>query len=325
VSAPGVVVIGRNEGERLVHCLRSVAGAGPVVYVDSGSSDGSVALARSEGCRVVELDASLPFSAARARNEGLRVLLAEDPATELVQFVDGDCEVQPEWLATAGRALSASPGAAVVCGRRRERHPERSLYNRLCDLEWDTPLGEARACGGDFLARAAALDQVGGFDPAVVAGEEPELCLRLRRAGWKILRIHAEMTLHDAAITRFGQWWQRMLRSGHAYAQASALHGRFCLRENVSIVFWAALWPLLALGLAAPSRGASLALLLAYPLQIVRIARRERPRVARPADAWLYACFCVLGKWAQLLGQAKYLLARLRGRGPRLIEYKGAS
>jgi GT2 family glycosyltransferase len=324
VSRLGIVVIGRNEGERLERCLRSLAGSErTIVYVDSGSTDGSVAFARGKGCRVVELDPSLPFSAARARNEGLHRLLEEDPATELVQFVDGDCEVRPAWIPEAQRTLQESPGTAVVCGRRRERHPEASVYNRLCDLEWDTPLGEALACGGDFLARVRALNQAGGFDPSVVAGEEPELCLRLRRAGWTIRRIDAEMTLHDAAITRFGQWWTRMVRSGHGYAQGAAMHRGFYLRENASIVFWSLLWPLAALALAAPTRGVSLLMLAAYLLQIARIARRESHRTSRASDAWLYAAFCVLGKWAQHGGQWKYLVARWRGRLPRIIEYKG--
>ena len=233
--------------------------------------------------------------------------------------------MQPAWIPQALRTLAETPGTAVVCGRRRERHPEASLYNRLCDLEWDTPVGEALACGGDFLARVRALEQIGGFDASVVAGEEPELCLRLRRAGWKIQRIDAEMTLHDAAITRFGQWWTRMVRSGHAYAQGAAMHRGFYSRENASIVFWSLLWPLAALALAAPTRGGSLLMLAAYPLQIARIARRERRRAASASDAWRHAAFCVLGKWAQHVGQWKMLAARWRGRRPHIIEYKGAA
>lgn len=319
----GIVVIGRNEDERLERCLHSLAGSErTIVYVDSGSTDGSVAFARDERCSVVELDLSRPFSAARARNEGLRRLIEEDPTAEFVQFVDGDCEVDQEWMEKALETLRASPQAAIVCGRRRERHPDASPYNRMCDIEWDTPVGEAQACGGDFLARIGALIQVGGFDPSVVAGEEPELCLRLRREKWTILRIDAEMTVHDAAITSFGQWWRRAVRGGHAYAQATALHGRFCLRENSSIVFWSAAWPLASLGLTLPTRGWSLLMLAAYPLQIVRIAWRERRRVPRAADAWLYALFCVLGKWPQHVGQWKYLLDRWHGRLPKIIEYK---
>ena len=191
----GVVAIGRNEGERLRRCLTSVVErAGVVVYVDSGSTDDSVEMARGLGAMVVDLDRTTPFTAARARNAGLATLREAAPGLELVQFVDGDCEVAAGWLELAARQLDAEPQVAVVCGRRRERHPEASIYNRLCDIEWDTPVGYADACGGDALMRVAALAEVGGYDPDLIAGEEPDLCLRLRQRGWKVLRMDAEMT-----------------------------------------------------------------------------------------------------------------------------------
>ena len=99
------------------------------------------------------------------------------------------------WFEAALAAMDRDPQLAVVCGRRRERFRERSIYHRLCDLEWDTPVGEARACGGDALMRVTALQQAGGYNEAVIAGEEPELCVRLRQCGWKVWRIEAEMTL----------------------------------------------------------------------------------------------------------------------------------
>jgi glycosyltransferase involved in cell wall biosynthesis len=130
VSTIGVVVIGRNEGERLRRCLESVR-SGAVVYVDSGSSDGSVALARSLGVEVVGLDLSSPFTAARARNAGFERLLQFDPSAEFVQFVDGDCEVAAGWLERARKEFEARSDAAVVCGRLRERFPDATVYNRL--------------------------------------------------------------------------------------------------------------------------------------------------------------------------------------------------
>lgn len=206
----GVVVIGRNEGQRLERCLVSLAhGADKVMYVDSGSTDGSLQLAANLGVAVLALDMSIPFTAARARNEGFAALQRLLPSMQLVQFVDGDCEVNASWLATAQAFLEQHPAVAVVCGRRRERFPQRSVYNLLCDLEWDTPVGEAKACGGDALMRADAFAAVGGFRPDLIAGEEPELCVRLRANGWKIWRLAAEMTLHDAGMTRFTQWWRR--------------------------------------------------------------------------------------------------------------------
>ena len=324
----GVVAIGRNEGDRLRRCLKSLVGpARPVVYVDSGSTDGSVAFARSIGATVVELDRGTPFTAARARNLGFAKLRDSAPDLEFVQFVDGDCEVVAGWLERALAELRADPSLAVVCGRRRERYPDASLYNRLCDLEWDTPIGDAEACGGDAMMRVQPLHEVGGYNPELIAGEEPELCLRLRQRGWRIRRIDAEMTLHDAAITSFGQWWKRTLRGGHAYAEAAGRHGHepghAGVRDSLSIWFWAAGVPAAALGLAPFTLGGSLALLGGYPVLAARIYKGGRQRGLSERDAALYSASCVVGKAPQLLGQILYWKKRLRGEQGSLIEYKG--
>jgi GT2 family glycosyltransferase len=325
----GVVVIGRNEGERLQRCLKSIgAHAAAVVYVDSASTDGSVALARSLDVAVVELDMSVPFTAARARNEGFQRLLQADPAIDFVQFIDGDCEVVPSWWDRARQELEARSDTAVVCGRRRERFPDASVYNLLCDLEWDTPVGEAEACGGDALMRADALKAVGGYNSSLIAGEEPDLCLRLRAQGWKVVRLDEEMTLHDAAMTRFGQWWKRMVRAGHAFAEVSWLHRReplrLWVRETRSNWFWGLVVPGLALAAAWWTYGLSLLLLLAYPLLGFRIYRGRRRRGDASHTAALYAGFCVLGKFAQVVGQLRYHRHRLLARQSTLIEYKQA-
>lgn len=324
----GVVAIGRNEGERLRRCLESVgAQAQTVVYVDSGSTDGSVALAEARGVAVVALNLSIPFTAARARNEGFARLLEIDRHVEFVQFVDGDCEIVPTWLERALSELEARPEAAVVCGRRRERYPDASIYNRLCDMEWDTPIGEADACGGDALMRVGPFRQVGGFRPSLIAGEEPELCLRLREAGWKIYRIDAEMVWHDAAMTRFRQWWQRSVRAGHAFAECSWLSRgsrlRIWQRETRSNWFWGLLVPLAALSAAWFTFGLSLLLLLGYPVLAWRIYRYRRRHGDAAALAGKYALFCVLGKFAQVVGQLRYHRHRLLARQSTLIEYKG--
>jgi GT2 family glycosyltransferase len=326
----GVVAIGRNEGERLRACLTSLVGrAGTLVYVDSGSSDDSVAMSRQLGALVVELDRGTPFTAARARNLGFARLREEVPGVELVQFVDGDCEVVQGWIERAEREMDAHPDVAVVCGRRRERHPEASIYNRLCDIEWDTPIGFANACGGDALMRVAALAEAGGYNPDLIAGEEPELCLRLRQRGWKILRVDAEMTLHDAAMTRFRQWWRRAMRAGHAYAEGAARHGHEPERHNVravrSIWLWGLLLPVAAIGLAPFTAGASLLLLGGYVLLGWKINRSSRRRGMSASDASLYVVACVLGKVPQAFGQLLYWKKRLMGVQGGLIEYKGPS
>ncbi|HHJ1297749.1 glycosyltransferase [Pseudomonas sp. P1B16] len=320
----GVVVIGRNEGLRLERCLRSLAhGADQVVYVDSGSSDGSVAMAQALGVHVLALDMARPFTAARARNEGFACLQRLLPSMRYVQFVDGDCEVDPGWLASAQAFLQAHPEVAVVCGRRRERFPQRSIYNWLCDLEWDTPIGEAKACGGDALMRVDAFTQVGGFRPDLIAGEEPELCVRLRAKGWKIWRLAAEMTLHDAAMTHFRQWWRRSLRAGHAYAEGAFLHGgapeHHWLRESRRAWLWGLGIPLATVLASGLLGGWALLLLLIYPLQAARLARRGGKS---RRENWLQAVFLVLGKFPEMLGQVKFLLNRFAAGKAALIEYK---
>jgi glycosyltransferase involved in cell wall biosynthesis len=323
-SSFGVVAIGRNEGERLRRCLGSVrSSATALVYVDSGSTDGSVELARSFGAAVVALDMSRPFTAARARNAGFRLLAETGLPPDLVQFVDGDCEICDGWL-EAGRAfLDAHADVAVVCGRNRERFPERSIYNRLADMEWDTPVGEARACGGNAMMRVAAFAQAGGFRDDLIAGEEPELCVRLRAFGWHVWRLDAEMTLHDSAMTRFSQWWRRSMRAGYAFAEGAHLHGsppeRHWVRETRSARFWGGVLPVLVLvGMCAFGPVAAWVLLV-YPLQALRLTFKGSGRFTLRA---LRALFLVLGKFPEALGQLKFLALQASGRHARLIEYK---
>jgi len=324
----GVVAIGRNEGERLKRCLESLdLAARPTVYVDSGSTDGSPDLARSLGAEVVALDLSVPFTAARARNAGLARLLDVAPDVDYVQLVDGDCEVDSGWFPTATAALESDPKVVVVCGLRRERSPEASVYNRLCDLEWNTPVGEAEACGGDALMRVSALRAAGGYRDDLIAGEEPELCVRLRANGGRVVRLPAEMTRHDAAMTRFRQWWTRNVRAGYAFAEVSRLHARSPFgiwhREVRSNWFWGLGLPLVAIVPAPFTWGLSLLLLLGYPVLDWKIRRGRLRRGDDRQTAGLYARYCILSKFPQVAGQIRYWRNRLFGRQNRLIEYKG--
>lgn len=296
----GAVVIGRNEGERLATCLRSVIGrAGPIVYVDSGSTDGSAELARRLGVDVVELDPARPFTAARGRNAGFQRLIGLASTTRHVQFVDGDCELREGWMEAACNFLDEAPDVAVACGRLRERFPDASPYNRLCDMEWDTPVGEVEACGGIALIRADAFATSGGFSEEMIAGEEPDLCFRLRQAGWRIIRLDIEMAHHDAAMYRIGQWWQRARRSGYADMEAYRRRGAQVpgLRRKV----WSnALW-------ALPPAW------LLWPLLWARVNRKRGS---------LYATHVVLGKVPHLQGQLDFMLFGRRLKAKRLIEYK---
>jgi GT2 family glycosyltransferase len=322
-----IVAIGRNEGERLKSCLRTaLADARTVVYVDSGSMDGSADFARSAGCHVVELDAVLPFTAARARNGGFQCVMEHEPDVAFVQFIDGDCDLVEGWLERGVAALNARPDVSIVCGHVREMHPEASVYNKLCDLEWEQAPGEIRTSGGRFMIRREVFSAAGGFRADVIAAEDDEFCVRVRGLGWKIMMVDAEMARHDAAMTLFSEWWRRSRRTGHAYAQVAALHGkgaeRYFVRDCRRIWFWGLALPLAAVGLAAFTHGWSLLLLGGYPLQFVRIYFRGRKHGWPAGDALAYAFFTVLAKFPALLGLLGYYWRRGRGDAPAIIEYK---
>lgn len=305
----GFVVIGRNEGERLRRCLASLAHfQALLIYVDSASTDGSAELAAAVGAHVVNLDLTRPFTAARARNEGAARLRELAPEARFIQFLDGDCELSPGWLETALSFMKGRPDVAIVCGRRSERDPDHSIYNRLCDIEWDTPIGEAQACGGDALVRIEPFVAVDGFDDRLTAGEEPELCARLRGWGWKVWRINECMTLHDAHMSRFKQWWLRAVRSGYGYAQVFAttrstpqpLYGRELRRAAV----WGAGFPLAGLTaiIAWPKMG-----ILAVGVLIAQVARIAARRGVNSFFSWQYALFMVLSKVPELLGALRFV------------------
>jgi GT2 family glycosyltransferase len=200
-------------------------------------------------------------------------------------------------------------------------------------MEWDTPIGPAIACGGDALIRVTAFEHVGGYNPLVIAGEEPEMCVRLRQAGWTIWRIDAEMTLHDAAITRLGQWWKRNVRSGHAYAEGNFLHGappeHFRRSEVKSIEKWV-IFPIFFAAAGVGVIGAfapkwcffGILPILLYPAQAIRIARQRTARGIPAKDALLYGISVVLGKFPQWIGVCRFRSRLERGERSAIIEYK---
>lgn len=315
------IVIGRNEGARLISCLDSLSSVDQIVYVDSGSQDGSIEEAKQRGVTVVELDRELPFTAARARNAGVDALSELGDFT-FVQFVDGDCSVVDGWIDEAKSFLLAAPEVAVVCGRRREKFPGATVFNAHCDREWDTPIGETKACGGDSMMRLSAFNDVGGFDPSLIAGEEPELCVRLRAAGWKVHRLATEMTWHDAAISSISQFWKRARRAGHAYAEGAWKHGKppeahFVVETRRALV-WGALIPFLLVITVLIGGALALVLWAIYPAQIIRLWWRE----GRDRPAFEAAVLLTISKFAEAFGVAEFHLRRRFGKRARLIEYK---
>lgn len=332
-DAIGIVVIGRNEGARLVRCIASLPVGVPCVYVDSESSDGSVAAAEKAGADIVRLTAPPKHSAARARNAGIARLRQQYPGLSYVMLIDGDCEVDPDWITKAQSAMAADPALGIVFGRRRERFPDATVYNALCDDEWNVPIGEATTCGGDVFCRLAALVQIGGYRETMIAGEDPDMATRICSAGWRIDRIDAEMTKHDASILHFGQWWKRTRRAGHAFAELAELHPHSrqpnWRAQCRSIVFWGAAFPgsvLSSAGLAILVGGAwmivTIALFGLWSAQWLRLTLKRpdlQPRIAR-ANAF----FLLLGKIAEVTGMMEFYRKRLLGSETQLIEYKSS-
>ncbi|MHA6347580.1 glycosyltransferase family 2 protein [Roseivivax sp. CAU 1761] len=322
-EAVDLVLIGRNEGSRLAAALDAAQGqARRIVYVDSGSTDDSLALAERAGVEIVRLAPEAPFTAARARNAGFAALDAAGGAAPLVQFIDGDCRIVAGWTARAAAHLATRPDTALVTGWRAETHPEASLYNRLCDWEWHRPAGEIATCGGDMMVRSAAFRALGGFDPQVIAAEDDEFCTRLRKAGWRLDRLPVAMTRHDAAMLRFGQWWRRAERTGHGFAQVGRLHPDHFVAERRRALVYAGAVPAAALALAVAAPALAPLPLAAWPLNWARTARKLRRDGMAPGEARAQAALLTLSKLPNLLGMARFHLRRLRRAPMRLIEYK---
>jgi cellulose synthase/poly-beta-1,6-N-acetylglucosamine synthase-like glycosyltransferase len=307
-----------------VQAIRGVRGRIEIIYVDSDSKDGSAERARALGAQVIVVHPQRP-SAALARNAGWHA--AQAP---VILFLDGDTILDPDFAARA-LPLLKDPNVAVVWGHRRELHPEASIYNRALDLDWIYPPGPSEFCGGDALMRRAALEEVNGFDEHLIAGEEPELCQRLRTLGYRIEHIDQPMTLHDLAITRWEQYWRRAERAGHAYAEVASrfrdsdyplwsaearrnqIHAAIlilaALGGIVLAVMEESLWPLL--------------LPVAFYLGLImRTARRVEWKDPSLLTRLLYGVHSHLQQIPILIGQLSYYRDRRAGRRRRLIEYK---
>ena len=321
------VVIGRNEGARLMAALSSVARAGrQLVYVDSRSTDDSVAIAAATGVICVQLEEDVALTAARARNEGLRTLLSmADPPTA-VFFMDGDCVASQRFVDAAVEVLEQEPDVVAVCGWRAERDPQRNRFHRVCDVEWHQgEVGDVDAFGGDVVIRTSAIEAVNGYDASLIAGEDPELAARLRDRGGKIRRVDVESTLHDIAMATSRQWWRRAERSGYAYAAAErctrALTTPIFGRERGRIIRWGLVAPLVAVVLTPWTRVPLAALAARALMSGTRAARSVDPsRGAGDRLAW--GVSCAISPYPNAIGLLRYEIARALRRRPELIEYK---
>ncbi|MDF9391637.1 MULTISPECIES: glycosyltransferase [Methylococcus] len=325
-----VIVIGRNEGERLSRCLASVRGmrdpGGPVeiIYVDSASRDDSVARARAFGAKVIEVKPERP-SAALGRNAGWR----EAKAPYLL-FLDGDTVLHPDFVADSLPEFD-DPKVAVVWGHRRELYPGHSLFNRVLDLDWVYPPGPSDFCGGDALMRADVVRSVGGFDASLIAGEEPEMCQRIRALGFTIVHVDRPMTGHDLAMKTWASYWKRAFRAGYAYAEVSERlrHTAFPLwltdarRNRVRGGFLSVLFAGGVLASVIAKSLLPLVLALAFFLALaLRSAWKARWKGGGLGTLLLYGVHSHLQQIPILVGQIACRIDRLRRHNRYLIEYK---
>jgi len=324
-----VVIIGRNEGARLVRCLESVACMDrtgllvDVIYVDSDSRDDSVQLARELGARVIGLHPARP-TAALGRNAGWH-----ESQAEFVLFLDGDTILDPQFVQ---RAMPEFAQARIACvwGHRREVKPARSLYSRVLDLDWIYAPGIVPFCGGDAIFRRIALIAARGYDETLIAGEEPELCQRLQILGNRILHIDAPMTEHDLAIDHFAQYWKRGERAGHAYAEVSSrlAKSKFPLwleesrRNRVHALVLIAM-PVIAISSSVLLRSSWPLLMLALvELLFLRSAWKARWKRADVLTLLLYGAHSHLQQIPIAVGQWRYFASRRKGEKIKLVEYK---
>ncbi len=325
----GLVVIGRNEGQRLLLSLQSMQLSHcPIVYVDSGSKDNSVAIAKPLVSCVHQLDPATPFSAARARNEGFEQLTKLYPNLQYIQFVDGDCVIYEGWLEAAQAAMQQDNARAAVIGHLQELNPDASIYNRMCAMEWRSPAGDLTnfgALGGISMIRSDVFRQLGGFKANVIAGEDSEFGVRLSLAGFKVTKIDHFMAIHDANMTTFQQWWKRAVRGGHAIGQRADLNGNTlaqdCVKERKSTLVWGVFLPILALFLLIFASRWSLLVLLAYLFLATKVYFYRRNQGENSRDAFTYAQFMPLVKIANGLGLLKFYVNKFK-HSYEIIEYK---
>ena len=327
VRGVGIVAIGRNEGARLKACLNSLVGENasanyPCVYVDSGSTDDSVAFARGLGVELVSLDMAQPFTAARARNEGAAKLVSRWPELDYIFFIDGDCRAEPDFIPAAHDQFIKNPKVKLVTGRCREMYPDKSIYNLMCDLEWQGPIGEIEACGGIFMIARDTFEKIGGFNPVVIAAEDDELCIRVRTTGAKLVRIDKDMCWHDANIEHFSQWWKRAGRAGYAFGLVGDMHQGYFQQSRRRSIFWGGVLPFLILVGIPFTGGLSLLLAGLYLLSFLKTSKGLIDQGKTVKHSFIYAGFLVLSKFSSFLGMLKYWVKKSMDKTITIVEYK---
>jgi glycosyltransferase involved in cell wall biosynthesis len=194
-----IVIIARNEAKNIARAIESVLRAvehwpqTEILLVDSASTDATVETAKQYPINIVRLDPNWFLSVAAGRHIGMHYTRGE-----LVLHMDGDMELDPEWVNQSVSFILDHPQVAAVGGYWRNIYMRDGQIISEEDQNRD-PQGrvlQVQYVGGASLYRRSAILQVGGFQPFIRGEEDVDLCMRLRHAGYKIVRLPYRMSRH---------------------------------------------------------------------------------------------------------------------------------
>ncbi len=235
-----IVIVSWNEVARLRECLGSILmplafRSMRVVVVDNASADGSAEMVEQTFPTVQVIRNTENVGFARANNQGItastsRLVLLLNSDTRvppgalprLVTFMDEHPQagaVGPRLIRPNGEAQAFAFGSDPTPGYLLRRGLFRLIRQRALH-DWDTNQIQAVnwISGACLLARREALDQVGLLDENIfMYFEDNDLCLRMRRAGWKIF-FNPQVTIIHVGGVRLAQsaartrWYDASLR-----------------------------------------------------------------------------------------------------------------
>jgi len=194
-----VILISKNQEWNVDRLIRSVLDETSditdreVVLVDSASTDRTVDVASAYPITILRLHADQHLSAAAGRYIGYK-----NTSGGLVLFLDGDMELCSGWLRRAMAVMDRRTDVAVVSGSWLDLPRDAQRDNK--DHSGFSPTSEeeedVRSVGGAGMFRRTVLEQVGPFNPFLYSDEEPELCLRIRHAGYRVIKLWYPISYH---------------------------------------------------------------------------------------------------------------------------------
>jgi GT2 family glycosyltransferase len=203
-----------------------------ILLVDSASTDRTVEIAKQYPIDIVRLNPDWFLSASAGRYIGTYYTQGE-----LIMYLDGDMELAPEWLDVAVPYLLEHSDVAGVTGyfRNVDRRDGQIIGEEFLYRNPHGRIIEAKFFGGAALYRRSALEEVGGFNPYLISYEEPELGMRLRYAGYKLMCLPSLVCTHYGLMTNSWEYCIRRLRSRLWLGMGQVL--RYHLRSGLFQMF----------------------------------------------------------------------------------------